>query len=60
MFASFSVSFSMNMTRTYLNRSGIEIGHFDLHVLLVGVNELGEVCIAGEVGDHLCFSSPSS
>ena len=49
MFASFSVSFSMNMTRTYLNRSGIEIGYFDVHILLIGVNELGEVYIAGEV-----------
>ena len=60
MFASFSVSFSMNMTRTYLNRSVVEIGYSDLHNLLVGVNELGEVCIASEVGDHLCLPSPSS
>ena len=32
----------------------------DIHNLLVGVNELGEVCIAGEVGDHLCLPIPSS
>ena len=46
----------MKITRTYLDQNAINIcdsGHVDFKILLVGKDELGELCIVGELCDHL-------
>ena len=60
MLASLSVSFSIKMARTYLDQNVITFlmaFMLTFKIILVGKDELGELCIVGELGDHLSSKS---